>query len=128
MGGVSVNASGFSREGQQRCLEHGLPRRLCSRLGSDQCQRGHGSNNTHVVDNIGGNRDYVLLEFYTSVVVNQAYLDYVYNGDSDMSVMDRDETGRSQHLERRLPGQPRNPGRQRHDPHLHHAGRTSRRQ
>ena len=46
---------------------------------------GTGSNNRHVVDNIGGNRDYVLLEFNTSIVVDQVYLDYVYNGDSDMS-------------------------------------------
>ena len=55
-------------------------------LGVTNFSEGSGSNNQHVVDNIGGNRDYVLFEFSTPVVVTQAFLDYVYNGDSDMSV------------------------------------------
>ena len=45
---------------------------------------GSGSNNQHVVDNIGGNRDYVLFEFSSPIIVDQAYLDYIV-GDSDMS-------------------------------------------
>jgi hypothetical protein len=55
-------------------------------LGVTNSSEGSGSNNQHVVDNIGGNRDYVMFEFSAPIVVTQAFLDYVYNGDSDMSV------------------------------------------
>ena len=40
----------------------------------------------HVVDNIGGYHDYLMFEFTSPIIVDQAYLNYVYNGDSDMAI------------------------------------------
>ena len=40
----------------------------------------------HVVDNIGGYHDYLMFEFSSPIIVDQVYLNYVYNGDSDMAI------------------------------------------
>ena len=84
MGGVTVNVSGFNRVDGGGAWSTAW--RVCSGLRVTNFSEGDGSSNRHVVDNIGGNRDYVLFEFDSSIVVTQAFLDYVYNGDSDMSV------------------------------------------
>jgi hypothetical protein len=87
MGGVTVNASGFNRvDGSSGSWSTAWLGLYSHGLGVTNFSEGDGSDNRHVVDNIGGNRDYVLFEFSTPIVVTQAFLDYVYNGHSDMSV------------------------------------------
>ena len=57
---------------------------FASGLGVTDTSEGTGSGDKHVVDNIDRN-NYVLFEFSSPVVVDQAYLEYV-RGDSDISV------------------------------------------
>ena len=82
--GISVNVSGFARVDSNGGWSTAYLGVYSYGLGVTNNTEGNGSNNTHVVDNIGGNRDYVLFEFSSPIVVDQAYLDYVI-GDSDMS-------------------------------------------
>jgi hypothetical protein len=86
VGGVTVNASGFNRVDSNGAWSTGYLGVYALGLGVTNFSEGTGSNNQHVVDSIGGNRDYVEFEFSSPVRVTQAFLDYVYNGDSDMSV------------------------------------------
>ena len=86
MSGVTVNVSGFNRVDSNGAWSTSWLGVYAQGLGVTNFSEGNGSNNRHVVDNIGGNRDYVLFEFSAPIVVTQAFLDYVYNGDSDMSV------------------------------------------
>ena len=86
VGGVTVNVSGFNRVDSNGAWSTAWLGVYAQGLGVTNFSEGSGSNNQHVVDNIGGNRDYVLFEFSSPIVVTQAFLDYVYNGDSDMSV------------------------------------------
>ena len=83
---MTVNVSGFNRVDSNGAWSTAYLGVYAQGLGVTNFSEGSGSNNQHVVDNIGGNRDYVLFEFSTPVIVDQAYLDYVYNGDSDISV------------------------------------------
>jgi hypothetical protein len=83
--GVTVNVSAFSRADSNGAWSTSWLGVYSLGLGVTGPSEGDGSNNQHVVDNIGGSRDYVLFEFSAPVVVDQAFLDYVYNGDSDMS-------------------------------------------
>jgi hypothetical protein len=85
-GGVTVNVSGFGRKDSNGAWSKAWLGVYAQGLGVTDSAEGTGSNNQHVVDNIGGYRDYVEFEFSTPIVVTQAFLDYVYNGDSDMSV------------------------------------------
>ena len=83
--GVTVNVSGFSRRDSNGAWTTSWLGVYPLGLGVTGPSEDTGSNNQHVVDNIGGYRDYVLFEFSAPIVVDQAFLDYVYNGDSDMS-------------------------------------------
>ena len=80
-----MNASGFSRKDSSGAWNTGYLGAYAQGLGVTDVGE-NGCNNTHVVDNIGGYHDYVLLEFSTRSSWTQAYLDYVYNGDSDMAI------------------------------------------
>ena len=83
---MTVNVSGFNRVDSNGAWSTAYLGVYAQGLGVTNFSEGTGSNNQHVVDNIGGNRDYVEFEFSTPIIVDQAFLDYVYNGDSDMSV------------------------------------------
>ena len=85
-GGVTVNVSAFSRHDSNGVWNTGYLGAYAQGLGVTDVNEGTGSNNKHVVDNLGGDHDYVELEFSSPIVVDQVYLDYVYNGDSDMSI------------------------------------------
>ncbi len=78
--------SGFSRKDSNGTWNTGYLGAYAQGLGVTDVGEGNGSSNKHVIDNIGGYHDYVLLEFSNPVVIDQAYLDYVYNGDSDMAI------------------------------------------
>jgi hypothetical protein len=85
VGGVTTHVSGFSRRdtnGQWNTAWLGV---YAHGLGVTDIGE-NGSLNTHVVDNIGGYHDYVEFEFSNSIVVTQAFLDYIYAGHSNMSV------------------------------------------
>ena len=83
---MTVNVSAFSRHDSNGVWSTGYLGAYAQGLGVTDINEGTGSNNRHVVDNIGGDHDYVELEFSSSIVVDQVYLDYVYNGDSDMAI------------------------------------------
>ena len=83
--GVTVNVSGFGRNDSTGAWSTAWLGLYSLGLGVTDAGEGDGSNNQHVVDNIGGYHDYVLLEFSSSIVVTQAFLDYIYAGHSDMS-------------------------------------------
>jgi len=82
---VTVKVSGFSRKDSNGTWNTGYLGAYSLGLGVTDVGES-GSNNTHVVDNIGGYHDYVLFEFSSAVIPDQFYLDYVYNGDSDMAL------------------------------------------
>ena len=84
MSGVTVNVSGFNRVDSSGAWSTAWLGVYAHGLGVTNFSEGNGDNDRHVVDNIGGNRDYVLFEFSSPIVVDQAYLDYI-TGDSDMS-------------------------------------------
>jgi subtilisin-like proprotein convertase family protein len=83
--GVTANVSGFNRVDSNGAWSTSYLGVYAHGLGVTNFSEGTGANDQHVVDNIGGNRDYVLFEFSAPIVVDQAYLDYVI-GDSDISV------------------------------------------
>jgi hypothetical protein len=83
---VTVNASGFGRNDGTGAWSIAWLGAYPLGLGVTDAGEGDGSNNQHVVDNIGGYHDYVLFEFSAPIVVTQAFLDYIYAGHSDMSV------------------------------------------
>src|SRR5262249_7764273 len=56
-----------------------------SGLGVTNIGEGSGGNNLHTVGNTNGYHDYVLFEFSTPIIVDQVYLDYIVNGDSDVA-------------------------------------------
>jgi len=82
-GGVSVKASGFSRDSSGVWSTAWLGA-YGGGLGVTDNSEGDGSNNMHTVDNVG-DKNYVLFEFDQSIVVDAAYLGYVVN-DSDLKV------------------------------------------
>ncbi len=82
---MSVHVSAFSRKDSGGTWNTGYLGAYAQGLGVTDVVR-NGSSNKHVVDNIGGYHDYVMFEFSSPVIVDQAYLDYVYNGDSDMAI------------------------------------------
>ena len=84
-GGVTTNASGFSRKNTNGHWDKAWLGAYAQGLGVTDIGE-NGSNNTHVVDNIGGYHDYVLLEFSAPIVVDQLFLDYIFNGHSNISV------------------------------------------
>ena len=83
---MTVNVSGFNRVDSNATWRTAYVGVYSQGLGVTNSSEGTGSSNQHVIDNIGGNRDYVMFEFSAPIVVDQAFLDYVYNGDSDISV------------------------------------------
>ena len=72
MGGVSVNVSGFSRHDSNGAWNTAYLGAYAQGLGVTNVNEGTGSNNKHVVDNLGGDHDYVMFEFNSSIVVTQA--------------------------------------------------------
>ena len=84
VGGVTVKVSGFNRVDSNGAWSTSYLGVYSHGLGVTNFSEGNGSNDQHVVDNVGGNRDYLLFEFSTPIVVDKAYLDYIV-GDSDMS-------------------------------------------
>jgi hypothetical protein len=83
---VTAKVSAFNRVDSNGAWSTSYLGAYAHGLGVTNFSEGSGSDNKHVVDNIGGNRDYLLFEFSSSIVADQAFLDYVYNGDSDISV------------------------------------------
>lgn len=83
-GGLTVKASAFSRTKSTGSWAPAFLGAYSYGLGVTDTSEGSGSNNRHLVDNYDRN-NYVLFEFSSPVVVDQAYLDYV-QGDSDISV------------------------------------------
>jgi hypothetical protein len=84
--GVTTKASGFSRKDSNGAWNTAWLGAYTHGLGVTDIGEDNGSNNQHVVDNIGGYHDYVLFEFSAPIVVTQAFLDYIYAGHSDISV------------------------------------------
>ena len=82
--GVTVNVSGFSRLDSNGAWSTAWLGVYAHGLGVTNSNEGNGDNNRHMVDSVDLGRDYVLFEFSSPIVVDQAYLDYVL-GDSDMS-------------------------------------------
>ena len=82
--GVTVKVSGFNRVDSNGAWSTAWLGVYSHGLGVTNNTEGTGSNDQHAVDSNGGNRDYVLFEFSSPIVVDQAYLDYVL-ADSDMS-------------------------------------------
>ncbi len=83
--GISVKASGFSRNTTTGAWSNAYLGLYSLGLGVTDNTEGDGSNNRHVVDNIGGTVNYVLFEFSSSVIVDRAFLDYL-GADSDITV------------------------------------------
>lgn len=81
--GVSVNVSAFSRDSYGTWDKVYLGS-YSGGLGVTDNSEGSGSGSRHTVDN-NGEKNYLLFEFSTNVVIDKAYLGYVYN-DSDMTV------------------------------------------
>lgn len=81
--GVTVNVSAFSKanSGAWATSYLGL---YSGGLGVTDASEGSGGNNTHKVDNVGSQNNYVLFEFSAPVIVDRAYLDII-GADSDMS-------------------------------------------
>ncbi|MDO9107227.1 MAG: SdrD B-like domain-containing protein [Methylovulum sp.] len=84
VGGVSVNASAFSRDKITGDWSEAWLGSYSGGLGVTDSSEGNGGGNTHTVDNTGRD-NYVLFEFSTTVVIDKAYLAYVLN-DSDMKI------------------------------------------
>lgn len=84
-GGVSVKASAFSRVDSSGSWSTAFLGLYGPGLGVTDGSEGNGSDDRHKVDNVGGRNNYVLFEFSSPVVVNQAFLDYI-GSDSDLSV------------------------------------------
>src|SRR5262249_41884373 len=82
-GGVSVNASAFSRNKSTGAWATGFLGSYSGGLGVTDTSE-DGTNNTHTVDN-NGRDNYILFEFSDNVIVDAAFLGYVV-GDSDMTV------------------------------------------
>jgi hypothetical protein len=83
VGGVSVNASAWSRDKSSGAFYTAFLGRYSHGLGVTDGSE-DGSNNSHVVDN-SGRDNYVMFEFSQPVVLDKAYLAYIV-GDSDVSV------------------------------------------
>jgi len=83
-GGVSVNASAFSRDKCTGAWSEAYLGSYGGGLGVTDSSEGGGYHNMHTVDNVYRD-NYVLFEFSESVVVDSAFLGYVVN-DSDLSV------------------------------------------
>lgn len=83
-GGLSVNASAFSRDKTSGAWSAAYLGAYSGGLGVTDSSEGSGGNNSHTVDN-NGRDNYVLLEFSETVVVDSAFLGYVV-GDSDVTV------------------------------------------
>jgi hypothetical protein len=81
-GGLSVKASGFSRDSSGNWSTAFLGN-YAGGLGVTDGSE-DGSNNTHTVDNVGRN-NYVLFEFSESVVIDSAFLGFVVD-DSDLHI------------------------------------------
>ena len=81
--GISVTARAFSRVDRTNGAWNNAY--LGSYSGGLGVTDSSESTSSHRVDNVGGRDNYVLFQFSESVVVDQAYLQYVVN-DSDMSV------------------------------------------
>ena len=81
--GITVNASGFSRDGSGT-WDVAYLGAFSSGLGVTDTSEGNGSSGKHRVDNIG-EQNYVLFEFSETVIVDRVFLDSV-SRDSDISV------------------------------------------
>ena len=88
---MTVNVSGFSRNYSTSAWSTSWLGLFDTGLGVTGRSEGNGSNNQHVVDNIGDSDDYVLFEFSAPIVVDQVFLDYIYAGHSNMISVDRHE-------------------------------------
>ncbi len=84
-GGISVKASGFSRDRGTGAWSTAYLGSYGGGLGVTDTSEGNGSNDTHVVDNIGGRDNYVVFAFEQPVVLDSIELGYVV-GDSDLTV------------------------------------------
>ena len=84
-GAVSVKASAWSRTETTGAWSTAYLGAYGNGLGVTDGGEGTGGGDTHTVDNMGGRDNYILFEFNTPVLVDQAFLDYV-GADSDISV------------------------------------------
>jgi hypothetical protein len=82
---VTAKVSGFSRKYSDGSWSTSWLSLSSQGLGVTGSTEGNGSNNQYLVDNIGDSANYVLFEFSTPIVVNQAFLDSIYAGHSNMS-------------------------------------------
>lgn len=83
-GSISVKASAWSRSDSGGTWSTAFLGQYSHGLGVTDGSESGGSD-THTVDNMGGRDNYILFEFNTPVLVDQALLDYV-GADSDISV------------------------------------------
>ena len=82
--GISVHVSAFSEDKGTGAWNAGYLGSYGGGLGvTDIIETG--SNNTHTVDNTGGQDNYVLFEFNQNIVLDKAFLGYVV-GDSDLQL------------------------------------------
>ena len=84
MNGITVKVSAFSRADSNGAWGTAYLGVYPHGLGVTNSHEGNGDNNRHTVGNLNGYRDYVLFEFSTPIIIDQAYLDFVVN-DSDMA-------------------------------------------
>ena len=82
---MTVKVSGFSRNSSNGAWSTSWLSLSSQGLGVTGRSEGNGNQNQYVVDNIGSSDDYVLFEFSAPIVTNQAFLDYIYAGHSNMS-------------------------------------------
>src|SRR5262249_55602261 len=82
--GINVHVSAFSEDRTTGAWNTAYLGNYSGGLGvTDKFETG--ANNTHTVDNTGGQDNFVLFEFDQAVVLDQAFLGYVV-GDSDLRV------------------------------------------
>ncbi len=84
-GNISAKASGFSRDRATGAWSTAYLGSYGGGLGVTDSSEGNGSNDTHVVDNLGGRDNYVVFAFNQLVVLDSIQLGYVV-GDSDLTI------------------------------------------
>ncbi len=84
MNGLSVHASAFSRVDSTGAWAQAYLASYSSGLGVTDTSE-DGTSPSHAIDNVGGRENYILLEFDKTVLLDKAFLGWVY-GDSDIQV------------------------------------------
>ncbi len=83
--GINVHVSAFSENQNSGAFSAAYLGSYGGGLGVTDPSEGTGSNNSHTVDNVGGQNNYVVFEFDQTVVLDDAFLGYVV-GDSDLQL------------------------------------------